>query len=99
MKINNNKQELKIDNGTYLDDVICSTRRGRFILYYKYNNRYEGDLINNKREGKEIIHYNNDDRYEGDVINIKKEGKGYIILIMVIDMKSILKIIKKKEKE
>ena len=89
MKINNNKQELKNDNGTYLDDVIFSTRRGKFILYYKDNNRYEGDLINNKREGKEIIHYNNDDRYEGDVINTKKKEKGYIILIMVKDMKAI----------
>ena len=56
-------------------------------------------MINNKREGKDIIHYNNGDRYEGDVINTKKKEKGYIILIMVKDMKAILKMIKKKEKE
>ena len=45
------------------------------------------------------MYYNNDDKYEGDWKNNKKEEKELYIIIMLINMKVILKMIIEKEKE
>ena len=44
------------------------------------------------------VTYNNGDRYEGYCKDEKQKEKEYIIGIMVIDMKEIIKMIKEKEK-
>ena len=98
----NSVQELNYANGRYIGNVHCGLREGKGIIYFNNGDRYEGDWKNDKKEGKGIFYFNNGDRYEGDFKNDTFEGKGiyyYIIIIMVIDMKAIIKMIKGKEKE
>ena len=82
LKINNinNQQELKLEDGRYVGQVVNGLREGKGIEYWKNGDRYEGDFRNNKKDGKGILYYNKEpfkgDRYEGDFRNDKKEGKG-----------------------
>ena len=82
LKINNinNQQELKLDIGRYVGQVVNGLREGKGIEYYLDGERYEGDFRNNIREGKGIYYFNKEpfkgDRYEGDYRNGKREGKG-----------------------
>ena len=53
IKINSN-QELNLNSGRYIGNVVNGLREGKGIMYYKNGDRYEGDWKNNKREGKGI---------------------------------------------
>ena len=78
LKINNinNQQELKLDIGRYVGQVVNGLREGKGTVYFNDGDRYEGDFKNDKAEGKGIEYYNNGDIYEGDFRNEKREGKG-----------------------
>ena len=81
LEINNiNKQELKINNGKYIGQVVNGLAEGKGTWYGDNGNRYEGEWRNGKAEGKGILYYNNEpwkgERYEGEWRNGKKEGKG-----------------------
>ena len=78
LKINNinNQQELKLDIGKYVGQVVNGLREGKGTEYFNDGARYEGDFRNDKKEGKGIYYYNNGNRYEGDFRNDKAEGKG-----------------------
>ena len=73
---NNNKQEIKYNDGKYIGQVVNGIREGKGIYYYNGGDRYEGEWKNDKKEGKGIYYYNGGDIYEGDFKNDKKEGKG-----------------------
>ena len=77
LKINNinNQQELKLNGGRYVGQVINGLREGKGIEYYNNGERYEGDFRNDKREGKGIYYYSNGDREMGDCYNDNPIGK------------------------
>ena len=56
LKINNinNQQELKLNIGRYVGQVINGLREGKGIEYYNNGDRYEGDFRNDAKEGKGI---------------------------------------------
>ena len=72
----NNQQELKCENGRYVDQVVNGLREGKGIYYVFNGDRYEGEWKNDKRDGKGIEYYHNGDRYEGEHRNGQAEGKG-----------------------
>ena len=77
----NNQQELKLDIGRQVGQVVNGLREGKGIEYNDDDgDRYEGDFRNDKKEGKGIEYYNREpskgDRYEGEWRNGIAEGKG-----------------------
>ena len=72
---NNNKQEIKYNDGKYIGQVINGIRDGKGIFYGNNGDRYEGEWKNNKKEGKGIHYWNNGDRMMGDYYNDKEIGK------------------------
>ena len=85
-----------------LNDLKINNKNNQEIKYNNNNNRnrYIGQVLNGVPEGKGIMYWNEGDRYEGEWKNDQKEG--IIIVTMnlrVIDMKVIIKMVKKKEKE
>ena len=71
-----NKQELILEDGRYVGQVINGKAEGKGILYFDNGVRYEGDFKNNLLEGKGIMYWNNGDRYQGEYKNGAREGKG-----------------------
>ena len=69
-------QEMQIDYGRYIGEIVNGLPEGQGILYADDGSRYEGGWKNGKLEGKGIAYLNNGDRYEGDWKNGLKEGKG-----------------------
>ena len=69
-------------------------------MIYNNGNIFNGEWIDDKEyKGNGFIYYDNKDSYEGKIKEGKKMEKEYIIIIMEINMKENLKIIKKKGKE
>ena len=77
---NNNKQEIKYNDGKYIGQVINGIREGKGILYLNNGNRYEGywknDNKNDNKNGIGNMYLKKGDRYEGEWKNGKFEGKG-----------------------
>ena len=77
LKINQiNYEEIKLENGKYVGQIINGIREGKGIRYWDNGDRYEGYFRNGEQEGKGIKYWNNGDRYEGYWNNGKKDGKG-----------------------
>ena len=76
---NNNKQEIKYNDGKYIGQVINGIREGKGIFYWNDGDRYEGEWKNDKREGKGIYYYNNGNRRMGDYHDNKQIGKHVIL--------------------
>ena len=91
-KMMNNFKELKNNNNGNIMNYEYKTET------YNNHDRYEGQFRNGKRERKGIYYFNNGNRYEGYFKNDIEKEKEYCIL-MVMNMKEILDMMKKKEKE
>ena len=53
LEINNiNKQELKINNGKYIGQIVNGLREGKGIMYWNEGDIYDGEWKNDKAEGK-----------------------------------------------
>ena len=74
LKINNN-QELKLELGKYVGQVINGVAEGRGILYGNNGNIYVSEFKNNKNEGKGVFYQKDGSRYEGDFKYGHKEGQ------------------------
>ena len=72
---NNNKQEIKYNDGKYIGQVVNGIKEGKGIFYWNNGNRYEGDFKNGKFEGKGIYYWNDGNRRMGDYYNDKAIGK------------------------
>ena len=53
----NNQQELKLENGRYIGQVVNGLREGKGIYYVNNGDRYEGEWKNDKRDGKGIEYF------------------------------------------
>ena len=77
---NNKNQELKLEFGNYIGQVINGKAEGKGICNFFNGDRYEGEWKDNKKEGKGVYYWNRSpwkgDVFEGEWKNNKKEGKG-----------------------
>ena len=64
-----NQQELKLENGRYVGQVLNGLREGKGIYYVNNGDRYEGEWKN------DIEYFQNGDIYEGEHRNGQPEGK------------------------
>ena len=103
--VNDNKEGkgtfIYIDGDKYVGDYKDDNKHGKGIYYYKSGNKYEGDWNNDVREGKGIsiseIIVSPLDLFPSIFLEIKKDI--YLSLLMEINMKENIKMIKEKEKE
>ena len=73
----------------YEGDWKNNIREGKGILFYNNGNRYEGEFKNDLREGNGIFYFIMVINLKENIKMVKKKEKEYIILIMVIDRKSL----------
>ena len=56
---NNNKQEIKYNDGKYIGQVVNGIKEGKGIFYWNDGDKYEGEWKNDKQDGKGIYYWNN----------------------------------------
>ena len=66
---NNNKQEIKYNDGKYIGQDVNGKREGIGIYYLNDGDIHEGEWKNDKHEEKGIYYWTSGDRYEGDFKN------------------------------
>ena len=78
------------DNGKYIGNIQNGKRNGKGIYYWDNGDKYEGDWVNGNKEGKGILYGKMEinKKVNLKIISLQKE-KGFIIGLMVINMKEI----------
>ena len=94
---NNNEMLIKEMNDIFNNDKLSEISEFSINNFYDNNGeKYIGENKNGLKEGKGILYYDENDIYERKKYEEEKEK---CILMMVIDMKVIIKMVKSKEKE